>query len=421
MNKPNHTSDDEPRANSPLEQALYAMRADDPADCPAPGGCGEVSEGDLESIAAYAEGRMTRREAAEFRERLTNEPPLQAAMADFAVAVRGSDYGRAWTDDGVAGDAAAPEDAQVGRPPFWRSTTGLLFGAATAAVAMLAVSMWIADLLKPGDEQRQVAMASAYDERLSELASAFDRGDTSTAHAGYRELMDEPELPAATREIVADKFKSVTRIESRQAVASQQFDRAAQVAEEALSFFPDEPMLLTDAADARLLSLRQQRGDPTWLGIEPPQVATRSIAFEDPAEARELDAILDYYTRAAQADPANVRALLGQSEIYLERKDLTQADTVLSRAREIAPSNAAVQNALGRLFLRKGRDELARESFTKALEANPDHQPARLNLDSLFGANTTRNIPTTPTAPIDSMPQQTPPQRQESMLDQFFE
>jgi cytochrome c-type biogenesis protein CcmH/NrfG len=131
--------------------------------------------------------------------------------------------------------------------------------------------------------------------------------------------------------------------------------------------------------------LRQREGLPTSIGVER-RKASGERAVADASDQETIDRVAGYYEKAAASDPKNVAALVGMSEVYFEQGRVQSAGKALAQARWIAPKDAGVQNALGRLFIRKGRDDLAYDAFNDAIKADPDNVAARMNLETIATA-----------------------------------
>jgi len=366
---------------SPLEAALFELG---PKTLGNQTVGAAVSDEDREAIAAFAEGRLNRAEEKAFRRRLSAEPALQAGMADFTIAIRGTGVGRAWLE----GEAPEPPQFDERRRHGWltgpwafpRLALSFASGVVVTAVALFAVLHWRPDLLpislgSPTSEERLQA-------RLAQLSMALERGEIEVAIDGYQTILSDRRLPEETRRRIKDELKAAVAEKCSQKMARQEFAAAAKVAEAALKILPDDPATLVLAADSRLLALRQREGLPTWIGVERRKAAgERRLA--DASSQEEIDRVAGYYEKAAAADPDNVAALVGMSEVYFEQGRIQSAGKVLAQARWIASDDANVQNALGRLFIRKGRDDLAYDAFDRAIKANPDNMAARMNLSAI--------------------------------------
>ena len=90
-------------------------------------------------------------------------------------------------------------------------------------------------------------------------------------------------------------------------------------------------------------------------------------------------------TRATQFDPENASLWisLGQALNDLGHSRAAEAQRVLRHALELDSKTVAAANthvALGRLYRQEGLYDLARESYTKALERDPANIPAKLGI-----------------------------------------
>ena len=394
------------RTDSPVEAALFVygprlFGKGDAATAP-----NRPTEADLDTMVAYVEGRLSAPQVRAFRKKLTAQPLLQREMGQFIHAIRDTDYGRKWLEAPGTGSAAqapgvfARALAWLGRPAvIWPSLS------AAAAVGLLFFAFNILpDLQRPSGGGDALALTLVKPDR------DFDRGDLPSAWQGYMDILRAHGVPEPVRREAQAKFETVTQVQVRELLDHNRFDQATQVAEQALEVAPDQPLILAQAADARYLGFLSRQAPagppadpdnpfadhPLRVGALRPYdiapVATRSLGgggtpAPAPAQApaaSELDRVYQYYNRACEIDPANVRALVGLVELHLDRGDIAQADHILARARQIAPSDPRVQNALGRLFVLKGREDLAVEAYSTVLRQEPDNDLAAYNLRTLY-------------------------------------
>ncbi|MCX7046016.1 MAG: tetratricopeptide repeat protein [Candidatus Sumerlaeota bacterium] len=372
-----------------------------------------LSPADEEVLVAFVERRMDKAQTKSFRKRLINEPALQTALADFVRVVRGTDYSRQWLNEPgaqpesqgakpavsavIAASAAKPGFLALFMQPRWVIA---MSGAAAVIVFGVAALTIGPKILRQGKSGAQIYLATL-DQRLRSFENAADGGDYATARRGLKQLLEEHGVPAPTREAARKSLEITAQNEWRALMDRNQYEQAAKVAEEALSVVPDQPLLWAQAGEARLMNLRTRALTPDATTqapikfarpgaislLQPDEIAENNGLKkkpEDKAVKQETDRILNYYARATKLDPNNVRALVGQGEIYLDRGEITAANQVLGRAKTVAPDDVRVQNTLALLFVKKGREDLAREVYSKALQAEPGNQAARYNLNMLF-------------------------------------
>ena len=103
------------------------------------------------------------------------------------------------------------------------------------------------------------------------------------------------------------------------------------------------------------------------------------LAQEKRPDARaELD-------KALAIDPTLVTAMVALSDFHLENRDWQSTATLLERARELDPDDAAIRLNLGIAYRGLGRNDEAERSYQKALDLDPDSLDPYLNLALLYG------------------------------------
>ncbi len=351
-----------------------------------------VSESDLDAMQAYVEGRMRRREARTFRRRLTRTPALQRELGAFIDSIRDTDYGQEWLNGGAVASSSA-------RAGWWSRCIGAFHPQMVAPFAVGVAVTGFALYLTMGPEWGRVR-SSPTSPIMRQITLApdrdLDRGDLSSASQGYLTILRENKESEPIRQAAQAKYVAVTQVRMNDLMRDGQFDEAVRVAGEALAVVPNEPLILAQAGDAELMRMRGHRlADPAtaanpFADYQEVQIGsikkndlfhTRSLKPTSPSEAQKK--AIDYYHQALKADPKNVRALVGLGEIYLDLGDLDSANKSLGLARQTAPNDPRVQNILGRLFVQKGREELAVKAFEEALRLEPNNPTARYSLQAL--------------------------------------
>lgn len=92
-----------------------------------------------------------------------------------------------------------------------------------------------------------------------------------------------------------------------------------------------------------------------------------------------LDAALDRYLEALQLDPQNTRLAVRLGQIYVSKRNLTNAVNVLETSLQAVPNNPEVLYWLGFSYRADNRDEKAATAFHQSLKADPN------NLNALGG------------------------------------
>jgi tetratricopeptide (TPR) repeat protein len=192
------------------------------------------------------------------------------------------------------------------------------------------------------------------------------------------------------------------------AVARGERSRALQMAEAALRYLMDEPLVLMLAAEAldeqgrgqEALRLIEQASEivpeqaEVWrrlgdamvrqgrtanalaafkraLDIEPDSVATLMSAGEASYRLAALRAAESYFRRAAQLAPKEANTLAALAAIAARRQKADEARTLAGQALAIAPKLLTAEMAIGRADLIEGVAEAARVRMTRLLD-RPD-------------------------------------------------
>ena len=93
----------------------------------------------------------------------------------------------------------------------------------------------------------------------------------------------------------------------------------------------------------------------------------------------DLDAALDRYLHALQLDPQNTRLAVRLGQIYVSKRNLTNAVNVLETSLQAVPSNPEVLYWLGFAYRADNQDDKAATAFHESLKADPS------NLNALGG------------------------------------
>ncbi len=103
-----------------------------------------------------------------------------------------------------------------------------------------------------------------------------------------------------------------------------------------------------------------------------PPAATDYTALGNQAYySGELEVAEAYYLQAINQDAADVRPVLGLSQVYRARGEVDRAWTAIQRALEIAPNTASAYNLRGELSYELRNRLQALEDFSRAIELDP--------------------------------------------------
>ncbi len=164
---------------------------------------------------------------------------------------------------------------------------------------------------------------------------------------------------------------------------------------EALTYFdrasiadPDNPHYVYLAGQARYLQSDLQGAERFYrktLEVDPSHVgANNDLAWMMASEGRDLEAALEYATRAARLS-MNADTLDTLGFVQLKAGDAKEAVGVLSKALELRPDSASIQYRLGLALAASGDKEAARKVIGNALEKPPfpEAEAARAELARL--------------------------------------
>ncbi|HKE14072.1 MAG TPA: tetratricopeptide repeat protein [Kofleriaceae bacterium] len=119
--------------------------------------------------------------------------------------------------------------------------------------------------------------------------------------------------------------------------------------------------------------------------IDGPTPAAQYFAFgEAEVAAGDLRAAIDWYEKAADADPRQPRVLANLGVTLARVGRFADAESALRRAADLWPGSDRVQNDLGRVYVQLGRPADAERAFRAAIQLNPGLGEAYANLGDLF-------------------------------------
>ncbi|WP_168164490.1 tetratricopeptide repeat protein [Pirellula sp. SH-Sr6A] len=80
---------------------------------------------------------------------------------------------------------------------------------------------------------------------------------------------------------------------------------------------------------------------------------------------------LDSYSKALEAEPKNISALLSMARLYDRQNEKDKSISFFNKAIEVAPNNAASYSELGAIYVKSGNLNAAKEQFQKAVNLDP--------------------------------------------------
>jgi len=88
--------------------------------------------------------------------------------------------------------------------------------------------------------------------------------------------------------------------------------------------------------------------------------------------------------QAYQKAPQRVDIACALAEALIQTRQLDQAGSLLAEVQARAPNDAALCATQGDLFVAKGEDAMAHDSYHRALQLSPENLPARLSLAKVY-------------------------------------
>ncbi len=131
------------------------------------------------------------------------------------------------------------------------------------------------------------------------------------------------------------------------------------------------------------------KDDPTSLASMPSNLSPDLWVMQGQlAESQgQYDKALESYTKAINAQPGNVGALVSTARLYDRRGDNAHAVEYFQKALAVTPNDASVHNDLGLAYSKSGNPAAAKESLMKAASMDPSNVRYRNNLATLLVEN----------------------------------
>lgn len=198
----------------------------------------------------------------------------------------------------------------------------------------------------------------------------FQQAEQTLAHV----LAEEPDNLYARKVAVA----ALIRLRDR--------DRALKVLSRALQDAPNDPQVLALASRVEVLFGRHKKAQEMMqaaIGIDPSNTSLRTelglmqIVAGDPVSAT---AILN---EAIERDPNTISATQALLAVQLQERKFDAALGTLKKLEARRPRDPAIHTLRGSALVGKGQLGPARASFEKALELDPNHVPALVQLSEL--------------------------------------
>ncbi|XZE36997.1 tetratricopeptide repeat protein [Pirellulaceae bacterium SH501] len=89
---------------------------------------------------------------------------------------------------------------------------------------------------------------------------------------------------------------------------------------------------------------------------------------------------LDSYSKALEAEPKNISALLSMARLYDRQNEKEKSISFFNKAIEVAPNNAASYSELGAVYVKSGNLNAAKDQFQKAVNLDPKNANHRSSL-----------------------------------------
>lgn len=96
-----------------------------------------------------------------------------------------------------------------------------------------------------------------------------------------------------------------------------------------------------------------------------------------------VEPVSDSFTGTKDLDKAH-KNYVHMAMVYIQNRDMTQADRTLHRASEINDDDASLHNAWGLFFMVEQDEEKAEEHFQRAISEDPEFSAARNNYGTML-------------------------------------
>jgi len=104
----------------------------------------------------------------------------------------------------------------------------------------------------------------------------------------------------------------------------------------------------------------------------------------DALQKGDLNAAAAAFNESAKLDPKAYGPMLGLAEVSLRRSQPKEAESWVQRALKLAPKNAQLHTAAGRVAFANRQPALAEERLKQAVSIDPKFFPAQLDLGDLY-------------------------------------
>ena len=168
---------------------------------------------------------------------------------------------------------------------------------------------------------------------------------------------------------------------------ARQYDQAKKYFQQALQLKPSEPSIIL-----ALGNLHQQQGQTQQaedyflkvLDLQPDNAtALNNLGYLWADQGIKLEKSLEMLSKALEQEPNNPAFLDSYGWNLYQSGRLNEAEDYLKRARELLSTDRDVHHHLGDLYFKQGKLKLARQSWQKALELDPDNNKLKERLGRL--------------------------------------
>ncbi|OPZ21091.1 MAG: hypothetical protein BWZ10_00557 [candidate division BRC1 bacterium ADurb.BinA364] len=314
-----------------------------------------ASENEMETLAAFVEGRLSKAERKRIERQLRDSAQVRASLAGLIRTIRGTEYASAILDSQPSPEPLRTIPSFIGR---WIADAPWLAGPRALALAAAAAFCFAIGF--------PAYRSATFAERSLRRAGEFVRaGDWRQARQALEPAI--PRLgPGSDSRAKAEETLERTYLEEGLAYESQgAFDRAFGAYDAGREALPKSTALLVQSAGARIKQARTEVGLPP----QDPLLIAPAAAPAEPPRARE-------FSIAPRAPQSPVATRGGFDDMLAAPLEAPSAQPRADRPLAPAASPAPAVLAADRLAEIRALYETARENLQRLLQTAPEAAPA---------------------------------------------
>jgi len=168
---------------------------------------------------------------------------------------------------------------------------------------------------------------------------------------------------------------------------AKQYDQAEKYFQQALQLKPSDPSIILALGNLHQQQSQTQEAEEYFLKVLDLQpdnaTALNNLGYLWADQGVNLEKSLELIDRALKQEPDNPAFLDSYGWSLYQLGRLSEAEDYLNRAKELLSTDPDVYHHLGDLYFKQGKLKLARQSWQKALELDPDNNKLKEKLGKL--------------------------------------